>query len=66
MSYLVFIKQHSSSSQERFDSAVPVLTNGGLLCPGQDKVHFSEEYGNINLPMKLPGMEKATVHDTDT
>ncbi|XP_018534128.2 uncharacterized protein wu:fj29h11 [Lates calcarifer] len=57
VSYLVFIKQHSSSSQEYSDVAVPVLTNRGLLCPGQDRVHFSEEYGNINLPEKLPGCD---------
>lgn len=58
MSYLVFIKQHSSSSREYSDTAVPVLTNRGLLCPGQERVHFSEEYGNIKLPEKLPGTEK--------
>ncbi|XP_026207843.1 uncharacterized protein wu:fj29h11 isoform X2 [Anabas testudineus] len=55
VSYLVFIKQHSSSSREYSDTAVPVLTNRGLLCPGQERVHFSEEYGNIKLPEKLPG-----------
>lgn len=55
MSYLVFIKQHSTSSQEYSDIAVPVLTTRGLLCPGVDRVYFSEEYGNINLPNKLPG-----------
>nr|XP_020442679.1 uncharacterized protein LOC109952134 isoform X2 [Monopterus albus] len=57
VSYLVFIKQHSASSQEYSDTLVPVLTNKGLLCPGQDKVHFSEEYDNINLPKKLPGCD---------
>ncbi|XP_053269146.1 uncharacterized protein wu:fj29h11 [Pleuronectes platessa] len=57
VSYLVFIKQHSSSSHEHLDVAVPVLTSGGLLCPGQDKVHFSEEYGNINLQKTLPGYD---------
>ncbi|XP_058477566.1 uncharacterized protein wu:fj29h11 isoform X2 [Solea solea] len=57
VSYLVFIKQHSSSSQEFADIAVPVLTNRGLQCPGVDRVHFSEEYGNINLPDKLPGYD---------
>lgn len=36
------------------------------MCPGQDRVHFSEEYGNINLPKKLPGTEKPTALDTDT
>ncbi|XP_029383980.1 uncharacterized protein LOC115060244 isoform X2 [Echeneis naucrates] len=56
VSYLVFIKQHSSSSQYS-DIAVPVLTNKGLLCPGQDRVHFSKEYGNINLPEELPGYD---------
>ncbi|XP_034425939.1 protein NO VEIN isoform X1 [Hippoglossus hippoglossus] len=57
VSYLVFIKQHSTSSHEYLDVAVPVLTSRGLLCPGQDKVHFSEEYGNINLPKTLPGYD---------
>ncbi|XP_030610585.1 protein NO VEIN isoform X2 [Archocentrus centrarchus] len=57
VSYLVFIKQHSSSSQEYSDTAVPVLTSRGLLCPASEKVHFSEEYGNINLPQKLPGYD---------
>ncbi|XP_039991364.1 protein NO VEIN isoform X3 [Xiphias gladius] len=57
VSYLVFIKQHSFSNQEYADIAVPVLTSRGLLCPGLDRVHFSEEYDNINLPKKLPGCD---------
>ncbi|XP_072230072.1 uncharacterized protein [Leuresthes tenuis] len=57
VSYLVFIKQHSSSSQEYSDIAVPVLTCRGLLCPATERVHFSEEYSNINLTQKLPGCE---------
>ncbi|KAK2885132.1 uncharacterized protein wu:fj29h11 isoform X1 [Channa argus] len=57
VSYLIFIKQHSSSSYEYADIAVPVLTSRGLLCPGVDRVHFSEEYGNINLPKNLPGYD---------
>ncbi|XP_076005731.1 uncharacterized protein LOC143000345 isoform X2 [Genypterus blacodes] len=57
VSYLVFIKQHSTSSQEYSDTEVPVLTSRGLLCPAQDLVHFCEEYGNINLPKKLPGYD---------
>ncbi|XP_074476701.1 uncharacterized protein LOC141758850 isoform X3 [Sebastes fasciatus] len=57
VSYLVFIKCHSSSSQEYSDTAVPVLTSRGLLCPANDRVHFSEEYGNIDLPKKLPGCD---------
>lgn len=60
VSYLVFIKQHSSSSQEYSDTAVPVLTSRGLLCPSNERVHFSEEYGNVNLPSKLPGKENPT------
>uniref|UniRef100_A0A1A8UKW3 HTH OST-type domain-containing protein n=1 Tax=Nothobranchius furzeri TaxID=105023 RepID=A0A1A8UKW3_NOTFU len=55
VSYLVFIKQHSSSGQEFSDVAVPVLTSRGLLCPATERVHFSKEYGNINLEKKLPG-----------
>ncbi|KAM6963611.1 uncharacterized protein LKV04_019674 [Tautogolabrus adspersus] len=57
VSYLVFIKQHSSSSQEYAETAVPVLTNRGLLCPADERVHFSEEYGNTNLPETLPGCD---------
>lgn len=57
ISYLVFIKQHSSSNLELSDTAVPVLTSRGLLCPKQDRVYFSEEYGNMNLPEKLPGYD---------
>ncbi|XP_032358201.1 protein NO VEIN isoform X1 [Etheostoma spectabile] len=57
VSYLVFIKLHSSSSQQFSDFAVPVLTSRGLLCPANERVHFSEEYGNINLPKKLPGCD---------
>ncbi|XP_059180709.1 uncharacterized protein wu:fj29h11 [Centropristis striata] len=57
VSYLVFIKLHSSSSQEYSDTAVPVLTSRGLLCPANERVHFSEEYGNMNLPEKLPGCD---------
>ncbi|KAI3365403.1 hypothetical protein L3Q82_010485 [Scortum barcoo] len=57
VSYLVFIKMHSSSSQEYAKAAVPVLTSRGLLCPANERVHFSEEYGNINLPEKLPGCD---------
>lgn len=60
VSYLVFIKQHSSSSQEYSDTEVPVLTSRGLLCPSNERVHFSEEYGNVNLPTKLPGKENLT------
>ncbi|XP_029953318.1 protein NO VEIN isoform X2 [Salarias fasciatus] len=57
VSYLVFIKQHSSSSQEDSDAAIPVLTNRGLLCPAEEKVHFSPGYGNIDLPTQLPGCD---------
>ncbi|XP_054913525.1 uncharacterized protein wu:fj29h11 [Poeciliopsis prolifica] len=57
VSYLVFIKQHSSSSQEYSNIAVPVLTSRGLLCPATERVHFSEEYSNINLPKSLPGCD---------
>ncbi|XP_031729731.1 protein NO VEIN isoform X1 [Anarrhichthys ocellatus] len=57
VSYLVFIKLHSSSSQEYSNTAVPVLTSRGLLCPANERVHFSEEYSNINLPEKLPGCD---------
>ncbi|XP_034415421.1 protein NO VEIN isoform X2 [Cyclopterus lumpus] len=57
VSYLVFIKLHCSSSQEYSDTVVPVLTSRGLLCPANERVHFSEEYDNINLPKKLPGCD---------
>ncbi|XP_056285066.1 uncharacterized protein wu:fj29h11 isoform X2 [Pseudoliparis swirei] len=57
VSYLVFIKLHCSSSQEYSDTGVPVLTSRGLLCPANERVHFSEEYDNINLQKKLPGCD---------
>ncbi|XP_061561757.1 uncharacterized protein wu:fj29h11 isoform X5 [Phycodurus eques] len=57
VSYLVFIKQHCTSTQEYADIAVPVLTNRGLLCPGQSRVHFSEAYGNMDLSKTLPGYD---------
>ncbi|XP_061912312.1 uncharacterized protein wu:fj29h11 [Entelurus aequoreus] len=57
VSYLVFIKQHCTSSQEYSDIAIPVLTNKGLRCPRQDRVHFSEAYGNEDLTKTLPGCE---------
>ncbi|XP_046887908.1 protein NO VEIN [Hypomesus transpacificus] len=65
VSYLVFIKQHSPCSQEFSDpdTAVPVLTSRGLLCPRQDRVHFSKEYGNEDLPKTLPGCEWVLLSD---
>lgn len=65
VSYLVFIKLHSSS-QEYSNVAVPVLTCRGLLCPANERVHFSVEYGNIDLPKRLPGREKPTYGSTGT
>lgn len=62
VSYLVFIKQHSSSGPEFSDIHVPVLTSKGLLCPATERVHFPEEYGNISLPKKLPGREDINTH----
>lgn len=56
VSYLVFIKQHSRSSQDYVHAAVPVLTTDRrLLCPAEEKVHFSVAYDNIDLPERLPG-----------
>ncbi|RVE59880.1 hypothetical protein OJAV_G00193380 [Oryzias javanicus] len=57
VSYLVFIKQHSASSQEYADMAVPVLTSRGLLCSATERVHFSKEYGNMDLHKTLPGCD---------
>lgn len=57
VSYLVFIKEHSTSSHDYVHPAVPVLTNRGLLCPAEEKVHFSVDYDNIDLPKSLPGRE---------
>ncbi|KAM9410935.1 uncharacterized protein ACWYII_025836 isoform 8-T9 [Salvelinus alpinus] len=55
VSYLVFIKQHSSPQEYTHpDTVVPVLTTRGLLCPADHKVHFSTHYGNMDLPNKLP------------
>ncbi|XP_072524200.1 uncharacterized protein [Salminus brasiliensis] len=58
VSYLVFIKQHSQEQDYRTLRAdIPVWTNKGFLCPAQSKVQFSKEYGNIDLPTKLPGVD---------
>ncbi|XP_057682155.1 uncharacterized protein wu:fj29h11 [Corythoichthys intestinalis] len=57
VSYLVFIKQNCTSNQDYADIEVPVLTNRGLLCPKQDRVHFSKEYDNMDLPKMLPGYD---------
>ncbi|XP_049615652.1 uncharacterized protein wu:fj29h11 isoform X2 [Syngnathus scovelli] len=57
VSYLIFIKQHCISSQEYADIAIPVLTNKGLLCPAQSRVHFSEAYDNMDLSKTLPGYD---------
>lgn len=43
------------SSHDYVHAAVPVLTNRGLLCPAEEKVHFSLDYDNIDLPTRLPG-----------
>lgn len=55
VSYLVFIKLHSSSGHAGASTAVPVLTSRGLLCPADEKVHFSQEYGNVDLTKELAG-----------
>nr|XP_040032429.1 protein NO VEIN isoform X2 [Gasterosteus aculeatus aculeatus] len=57
VSYLVFIKLHSSSGHAGASTAVPVLTSRGLLCPAEEKVHFSQEYGNVDLTKELAGCE---------
>uniref|UniRef100_A0A3B1JM69 Wu:fj29h11 n=1 Tax=Astyanax mexicanus TaxID=7994 RepID=A0A3B1JM69_ASTMX len=58
VSYLVFIKQHSQNQDYRALRAdIPVWTNKGFLCPAESKVQFSKEYGNIDLPTKLPGVD---------
>ncbi|XP_065109604.1 uncharacterized protein [Paramisgurnus dabryanus] len=58
ISYLVFIKLHSQNQDYRnLGMAIPVLTNRGFLCASESKIQFSKEYGNIDLPSKLPGVE---------
>ncbi|XP_076856187.1 uncharacterized protein LOC143510575 isoform X2 [Brachyhypopomus gauderio] len=58
VSYLVFIKQHAQVRDYlALKTDIPVLTNKGFLCPSQTGVHFSKEYGNIDLPAELPGMD---------
>ncbi|XP_059892948.1 uncharacterized protein wu:fj29h11 isoform X3 [Gadus macrocephalus] len=58
VSYLVFIKQHSSaSSWPLLDTAVPVRTSRGLLCPQLHRVHFSSAYNNVDLTKILPGCD---------
>ncbi|XP_015211657.2 uncharacterized protein [Lepisosteus oculatus] len=63
ISYLVFIKQHSCGRDYvKLDAAIPVFTNKGFVCPRETKVQFSEEYGNIDLPSKLPGVDWVLLH----
>ncbi|XP_067286203.1 uncharacterized protein wu:fj29h11 isoform X3 [Pseudorasbora parva] len=58
VSYLVFIKLHSQDQDYRsLGAAIPVLTSEGFLCPSQRKIQFSKEYGNIDLPSMLPGVD---------
>ncbi|KAJ8413728.1 hypothetical protein AAFF_G00082350 [Aldrovandia affinis] len=58
ISYVVFIKQNSCNQDySTLSTAIPVRTNKGFLCPSQSKVQFSKDYGNIDLPKKLPGVE---------
>ncbi|XP_056626776.1 uncharacterized protein wu:fj29h11 isoform X3 [Triplophysa dalaica] len=58
VSYLVFIKLHSQDQNYRtLGTAIPVLTSRGFLCPSKNKIQFSKEYGNIDLPNKLPGVD---------
>ncbi|XP_060717612.1 uncharacterized protein wu:fj29h11 [Tachysurus vachellii] len=71
VSYLVFIKEHSQDQDYMvLREAIPVLTNKGFVCLGQNKVQFSKEYGNIDLPTKLPGvdwvlLDSCYLHDGD-
>ncbi|KAJ8246365.1 hypothetical protein GJAV_G00266920 [Gymnothorax javanicus] len=56
--YVVFIKQNSRNQDySTLNAVIPVLTNKGFLCPTQSKVQFSKDYGNIDLPQKLPGVD---------
>ncbi|XP_058649126.1 uncharacterized protein wu:fj29h11 isoform X2 [Onychostoma macrolepis] len=58
ISYLVFIKLHSQDQDYRsLITNIPVLTNKGFLSPAEHKIHFSKEYGNIDLPSVLPGVD---------
>ncbi|XP_066560829.1 uncharacterized protein LOC136750017 isoform X2 [Amia ocellicauda] len=58
ISYLVFIKQHSQNQDySKLNAAVPVHTNKGFVCPRECKVQFAKEYGNIDLPTTLPGVD---------
>ncbi|KAK7134163.1 hypothetical protein R3I93_017539 [Phoxinus phoxinus] len=58
VSYLVFIKNHSQDQDYRSHGAfIPVLTSEGFLFPSQRKIQFSSQYGNIDLPSMLPGVD---------
>ncbi|XP_051958401.1 uncharacterized protein wu:fj29h11 isoform X1 [Xyrauchen texanus] len=58
VSYLVFIKLHSQEQDYRtLGTAIPVLTSRGFLNPSESKIQFSKEYGNIDLPSVLPGVD---------
>ncbi|MGH0153085.1 UNVERIFIED_CONTAM: hypothetical protein FKN15_023719 [Acipenser sinensis] len=63
ISYVVFIKQHSNTQGlSKLKAFFPVLTNKGFVCPYERKVQFSKEYGNIDLPSKLPGVDWVLLH----
>ncbi|KAG9350267.1 hypothetical protein JZ751_026621 [Albula glossodonta] len=67
VSYVVFIKQNSRNQDYvTLNTAIPVLTEcagrKAFLCPRQTKVQFSKDYGNIDLPNKLPGVEWVLLH----
>uniref|UniRef100_A0AAY4BVZ5 HTH OST-type domain-containing protein n=1 Tax=Denticeps clupeoides TaxID=299321 RepID=A0AAY4BVZ5_9TELE len=61
ISCLLFIKQHGQQ-QDFQNMSIPVLTDQGFVCPSESPVHFSKEYGNVDLPNVLPGVDWVLLH----
>ncbi|XP_039595107.1 protein NO VEIN [Polypterus senegalus] len=63
ISYVRFIKEHADIQDlAKWKAYIPVNTNKGFLCPYETNVQFSQEYGNFDLPSKLPGVEWVLLH----
>ncbi|XP_043925651.1 protein NO VEIN-like [Protopterus annectens] len=57
-SYAIFLKLHCRQEELlKFKSYLPVFTNKDFVSPSVNKVHFTKDYKNIDLPSKLPGVD---------
>uniref|UniRef100_A0A8C4TJJ4 Wu:fj29h11 n=1 Tax=Erpetoichthys calabaricus TaxID=27687 RepID=A0A8C4TJJ4_ERPCA len=63
ISYVRFIKEHADIQDlVKWKAYIPVNTNKGFVRPYETNVQFSQEYGNFDLPSKLPGVEWVLLH----